>query len=112
MELTRTDAVFSRIALVSYFCAEIKVLEKSRKIPEIIFLQKTHGARRGLRGPATAPRRHLAAAQGWPRLGPTWPGGGSAGDALSPIYFLKHKNARTPDRFSIKDTERHRHLET
>ena len=28
MELTRTNVVFSRIALVSYFCAEIKVLRK------------------------------------------------------------------------------------
>jgi hypothetical protein len=43
----RTNAVFSRIALVSYFCAEIQL---SGIIPEniakILFCQKTHGARR------------------------------------------------------------------
>jgi hypothetical protein len=58
MQLTRTDAVFSRIALVSRFCAEIqlpvKIQEKSLKI---IFLQKTHEARirdgEGVRGAVT-----------------------------------------------------------
>jgi hypothetical protein len=44
----RTNAIFSRIALVSYFCAEIRL---SGKIPEniakILLYQKTHGARRG-----------------------------------------------------------------
>ena len=46
MQLTRTDAVFSRIALVSRFCAEIQLPVKIReKSPKIIFLQKTHGAR-------------------------------------------------------------------
>jgi hypothetical protein len=48
MQLTWTNAVFNRIALVSCFCAEIRL---SGKIPEniekIIFYQKTHGARRG-----------------------------------------------------------------
>jgi hypothetical protein len=48
MQLTRTNAIFSRIALVSYFYAEIQL---SGKIPEniakILFYQKTHGARRG-----------------------------------------------------------------
>jgi hypothetical protein len=43
----RTNAVFNRIALVSHFCAEIRL---SGKIPEniakILFCQKTHGARR------------------------------------------------------------------
>jgi hypothetical protein len=47
IQLTRTDVVFSRIALVSCFCAEIqltvKIQEKSSKI---LFHQKTHGARR------------------------------------------------------------------
>jgi hypothetical protein len=46
VQLTRTNTVFSRIALVSCFCAEIRL---SRKIPEniakILFYQKTHGAR-------------------------------------------------------------------
>jgi hypothetical protein len=51
IQLTRTNAVFSRVALVSCFCAEIQL---SRKIPEnttkFLFYQKTHGARRRRRG--------------------------------------------------------------
>jgi hypothetical protein len=47
MQLTWTNAIFSKIALVSRFCAEIRL---SGKIPEnttkILFCQKTHGARR------------------------------------------------------------------
>jgi hypothetical protein len=47
MQLTRTNAIFSRIALVSHFCAEIRL---SGKIPantaKILFCQKTHRARR------------------------------------------------------------------
>jgi hypothetical protein len=47
IQLTRTNAVFSRIALVSCFCAEIWLLGK---IPEdtikFLFYQETHGARR------------------------------------------------------------------
>jgi hypothetical protein len=47
IQLTRTNAVFSRIALVSCFCAEIQLLGK---IPEnttkFLFYQQTHGARR------------------------------------------------------------------
>jgi hypothetical protein len=47
MQLTRTNAVFSRIALVSRFCAEIQILVKIRKnIAKNLFHQKTHGARR------------------------------------------------------------------
>jgi hypothetical protein len=46
IQLTRTNAVFSRIALVSRFCAEIQL---SGKIPEnmtkLLFYQKTHRAR-------------------------------------------------------------------
>jgi hypothetical protein len=47
MQLTRTDAVFSRIALVSRFCVEIQLSVKIReKSSEILFHEKTHGARR------------------------------------------------------------------
>jgi hypothetical protein len=47
MQLTRTDAVFSRIALVSRFCADIQLSVKIREnIAKILFHQKTHGARR------------------------------------------------------------------
>ena len=47
IQLTRTNVVFSRIVLVSRFCAEIQL---SGKIPEniakLLFYPKTHGARR------------------------------------------------------------------
>jgi hypothetical protein len=47
MQLTRTNAVFSRIALVSRFCAEIQLSVKIREnITKILFHQKTLGARR------------------------------------------------------------------
>jgi hypothetical protein len=46
IQLTRSNAVFSRIALVSCFCAEIqlsgKILENTAKF---LYYQKTHGAR-------------------------------------------------------------------
>jgi hypothetical protein len=45
--LTRTNVVFSRIALVSRFCPEIQLSVKIQEnIAKIIFHQKTHGARR------------------------------------------------------------------
>jgi hypothetical protein len=47
IQLTWTDAVFSRIALVSHFCAEIQLSVKIReKSSKILFHQKIHGARR------------------------------------------------------------------
>jgi hypothetical protein len=47
MELTRTNTVFSRIALASCFCAEIRLSGKiSKNIAKILFHQKTLGARR------------------------------------------------------------------
>jgi hypothetical protein len=47
MQLTQTNAVFSRIALVSRFCAEIQLSVKIQEnIAKILFHQKTHGARR------------------------------------------------------------------
>jgi hypothetical protein len=58
IQLTRTDAIFNRIALVSRFCAEIQLPVKIRqKSWKILFHQKTHGARRpegeGARGAVT-----------------------------------------------------------
>jgi hypothetical protein len=48
MQLTWTNSVFSRIALVSRFCVEIQLSGKIPKnIAKILFYQKTHGARRG-----------------------------------------------------------------
>jgi hypothetical protein len=76
IQLTRTNAVFSRISLVSCFCAEIQL---SGKIPEniakILFYQKTRGARtwdgEGPRGAHTPWWRGpgLAARGWWGRLG-------------------------------------------
>src|SRR4051812_22588389 len=64
MKLIRTNAVFSRIALVSYFCAEIQLSGKiPENIPKVLFSQETHGARRG---GAEDPRVR----QTWPRRGP------------------------------------------
>src|SRR3954463_12504356 len=47
MKLIRTNIVFSRIALVSYFCAEILSGKIPENIPKVLFSQETHGARRG-----------------------------------------------------------------
>jgi hypothetical protein len=75
----RTNAIFSRIALVSCFCAEIelsgKILENTAKF---LFYQKTHGARRrdgeGLGGHHTL---------WWHGLGLAAPGCGEATPAAS-----------------------------
>ena len=58
IQLTRTNAVFSRIALVSRFCAENQLSEKSvENMENALFHQRNHGARRrdggGPRGPDT-----------------------------------------------------------
>src|SRR3954469_18522915 len=64
MKLTRTNTVFSRIALVSCFCAENQLSGKiPENIPKVLFSQKTHGARRrGAEGPGVG--------QTGPRCGP------------------------------------------
>jgi hypothetical protein len=47
IQLTRTNTVFSRIALVSCFCAEIWLSGKiSENTAKFLFYQKTHRARR------------------------------------------------------------------
>ena len=74
MQLTRTNAVFSRIALVSYFCAESQVSGKFPKnILEFLFFQKTHGARRRGGGGPLGPHTMGPRAQRWAA-----PGGGVA----------------------------------
>jgi hypothetical protein len=46
IQVTRTNVVFSKIALVSCFCAEIQLSEKIlENTAKILFYQKTHGAR-------------------------------------------------------------------
>ena len=62
MQLTRTNAVFSRTALVSRFCAEIQLSGKTSEfMQKALFSQKTDGARRTsqveARGPHTIGRR-------------------------------------------------------
>src|SRR3954451_17417186 len=66
----RTNAVFSRIDLVSCFCAENQLSGKiPENIPKVLFSQKTHGARRrGAEGPVvgqTGPRRGPRPGRAW-----------------------------------------------
>ena len=77
IQLTRTNAVLSRIALVSYFCAENQLSGKSLEIIAMgLFLQKTHGAkRRDGGGPRCA---HTSWRRGGPMAAPPH------GDATSP----------------------------
>jgi hypothetical protein len=84
IQLTQTNVVLSRIALVSHFCVEIQL---SGKIPEniakLLFYQKTHGARRR---DGEEPR---GAHTTWCHaLGQAAPGGGVAASstALSPPF--------------------------
>ena len=83
IQLTWTAAIFSRITLVSSFCAENQLSGKIlENVPKILFHQKTHGARRrdggGPRGPHTT----------WPRgLGQATPGGGVA-SSVTPLTSL------------------------
>jgi hypothetical protein len=64
MQLTQTNAVFSRIATVSYFCAQIQLSVKIwENIAKILFHQKTHRVKRrygeGLGGRHTTRGRGL-----------------------------------------------------
>jgi hypothetical protein len=88
MQLTQTNAVFSRIALVSCFCAEIQL---SGKIPEnttkFLFYQKTHGARRW-DGERLGARLTTRGAQAWPRPPVVRPPQPSPWPLLPPTYTL------------------------
>ena len=80
----RTNAVFSRIALVSCFCAESQLSGKTpEKIANLLFYQKTHGARRGVRD---GPR--VAQTTWWRGLGATAPATkeGNSGTSPSPPF--------------------------
>jgi hypothetical protein len=87
IQLTRTNTVFSRIALVSHFCAEIqlsvKIWEKSSKI---LFHQKTHGARR--RDGVEAQGLHTHRGHGPALAAPTWCEGGSAIASTPPSAYI------------------------
>jgi hypothetical protein len=111
IQLTRTNAIFSRIALVSCFCAEIqlsvKIQEKSSKI---LFHQKTHGAKRRDGVEARGLHTHTGgAAQPWSRPPGVRPARPSTQPLLLPTYTPWPKNigemAFFPDRLLL----RHRH---
>ena len=77
----RTNAVFSRIALVSCFCAESQLSGKTpEKIANLLFYQKIHGARRG---GGDGPR--VAQTTWWRGAAPAYEEGDS-GTSLSPPF--------------------------
>src|SRR3954465_9235888 len=87
MQLIRTDVVFSRITLVSCFCAENELSGKvPENMPKTISHQKIPGARRGDRGEAWGAQTH-------PRDGPTdpAPGGGLATPGSSSASLHAYK---------------------
>jgi hypothetical protein len=87
IQLTRTNAVFSRIALVSRFCAEIQLSVKIReKSSKILFHQKTHGARR--RDGVEAWGLHTHRGRGPALAVPTWCEGGSAIASTPPSAYI------------------------
>jgi hypothetical protein len=68
IQLTRTDAIFSRIALVSRFCAKIQLSVKIQEnIAKFLFHQKTHGARMRDEDGLEAWLTTRGVAQAWPR---------------------------------------------
>ena len=79
IQLTRTNAVFSRTALVSRFCAEIQLSGKSSEfMQKALFYQNIDGARRAkeveARGPHTIRRRGPGGARAALWCGPLgWP---------------------------------------
>jgi hypothetical protein len=87
IQLTRTDAIFSRIVLVSRFYAEIQLSVKIRdKSSKILFHQKTHGARRRDRGEAQGPHTHRG--RGLALVAPTWCEDASAIPSTSPFAYI------------------------
>jgi hypothetical protein len=87
VQLTRTNAVFSRIALVSRFCAEIQLSVKiQKKSAKIIFHQKTHGARR--RDGVEARGLHTHRGRGPALAAPTWCEDGSAISSTPPFAYI------------------------
>jgi hypothetical protein len=87
IQLTRTNAVFSKIALVSHFCAEIQLSVKIReKLSKILFYQKTHGARR--QDGVEARGLHTHRGCGPALATPTWCEGGSAVSSTPPFGYI------------------------
>ena len=99
MQLTRTNAVFSRTALVSRFCAEIQLSGKSSEfMRKVLFFQKTDGARRAsqveARGPHTVGRHGPGGPASGPRGPVVWPPRPASDALLRTIYRPRPKNAR------------------
>ena len=68
MQLTQTNAVFSRIALVSSFVQKIQLSGKTPIFIAIIIIhRKTHGAKRGGGVAARGDHAILGRVQGWAR---------------------------------------------
>jgi hypothetical protein len=89
IQLTRTNAVFSRIALVTCFCAEIQLSGKIlENIVKILFYQKTHGARRGDGERLGARLTTRGTAQAWPRPPVVRPPRPSPWHLFPPTYTL------------------------
>jgi hypothetical protein len=87
IQLTQTDAVFSKIALVSRFCAEIQLSVKIReKSSKILFHQKTHGARRRDGGEARGPHTHRG--HGPTLAAPAWCEGVSGVLSTPPFAYI------------------------
>jgi hypothetical protein len=91
MQLTRTDVVFSRTALVSRFCAEIQLPGKiQEKLRKIIFHQNTHGARRQEGEEAWWPLTHRRRGPGL--AAPAMCEGGLAALSASPLAYIYPPN--------------------
>jgi hypothetical protein len=87
IQLTWTNAVFNRIAMVSRFCAEIQLSVKIReKLAKILFHQKTHRARRRDGGEARGLHTHRG--RGPALAAPTCGEGGSAISSSSPSAYI------------------------
>ena len=112
MQLMRTNAVFSRIALVSRFCAENQFSRKIlENMPKILFYPKTHGAGRVDAG---EPRRAHTPPQARARPGRAW---GRCGRLRTPLdlsfglyiaYTLKQTGGSTFSRKEFRFAARER----
>ena len=96
MELTRTDAVFSRAACMVYLCAGKRIFKHLRKIHEKSTHPKKQHTRSGARGGPGCAQAPCGRAPPGPR-----PGGGRLGGAHTPwcptLARIFPPDAETPD---------------
>jgi hypothetical protein len=107
MQLTRTNAVFSRIALVSRFCAEIQLSAKIREnIEKPYFTRRPSEPENKTEWGWEATTQPGGAAQSWPRPPVVWPPWPSPRPLLPPTYTLwpKRSGGSTffPDRLPLR----------